>query len=979
MATGGQSEIRLILSGNSEGATQALTEVGKAISDMAENITKVSRMFTDVGKAMTDMVSTVGRDAAAANKGIDSMSKTAGDVSKSISGLSKQISEQTRSMDLSFETVAKTVQDSGISIVSEIDSVNRTISDMASVLTRTTVLMNKQLQGLRQEFKSLASTVKDTSNQTAEANDKLSKSLDYAGMLVAGEQLKQIGEHVVGFFAESVKAASEFDQAMANTRAALDAQPQAIKVTNEQMQIMQDLALKIGASGFYSANQVGEAMSTLARNGLKFNAITQGAIQQTANVAAANQQDIDETAMTVSDIFNELGSSIVKQFGGNVTKAFGYIGDVMTQTLHASKISMTDLFTTMKYAGSVASNAGMSFADLGGAIALLGSHAIRGSTAGTALRRMLTNLTPQSKAAAQMMQQLGMITANGSNIFYDATGHLKSMTQIQELLHDKLSKLSPAMQTFALKTIFGQYALNGMSIIANESPAAFAKLEASMNQTGATMKALSDRETGWQYTFMRMKAEFGTLQKEIGLMLKPVVDALTNSLIGLMNWWDRLGEGTKKTVIIITGVVGVFTLLGGVLFTTIASIGFLVQGFDAAIPVFAAMGGGISKLVGGLVSFATETIPNVIKGLLGMTAAEEGAGVAANAMFGVWGLVIAGIIAGVTLLITHWNQVTQWVKQNFGIDIPQILHQLLQIFSEVWNGIKSAFDAAWNYIKPTLMSGMTALGNFWKSIWPELKQIFSEVWNAMKVVISAYAIPMFLLIKTELGALEASWKYIWAAIGSALKLVWDDMKMNVQIAWNLLSGVIKIGLDILSGNWSKAWTDLKTMVINIWNAIKNGVGNIANDLKGVVMNAINGLISGVMGAFNGLVSGVESVWNKITSIFSQPVPTPSVSTGGMKIPAHAAGGWVTKPELALIAENEPELIIPQSKMADPNYLSQFAVSSPAVLRPGRGIGTGSGSGDVHFHQGAIVINVQNGDANSISRALKTQLQRALVR
>lgn len=381
MATKSQSEINLVITGNSEAATKALSEVSKMLSDMATVVGDTAKSFTEIGQSMSNAVSTVSRDSSALSTGLDGISKTSANVTRSLATMAQEAAAQTKAVDLGFEEVAKTVQDSSIGIVSEIDGVNRTIGDMASVLTRTTVLMNKQLAGLRSEFKGVAASIKTSADESATASEHMHKALDFASLMIAGQEFKDFGEKIVGFFAESVKSASEFSQAIANTRAALDAQPGAIAASNAEMTKMQDLALKIGSSGFYSANQVAEAMSTLARNGLHASSIMQGAIQQTSNVAAANQADIDETSMTISDIFNELGSNIVKQFHGNVSQAFNYIGNVMTRTLHSSKISMQDLFTTMKYSGATASNAGLSFADLGGAIALLGSRSIRGSTA----------------------------------------------------------------------------------------------------------------------------------------------------------------------------------------------------------------------------------------------------------------------------------------------------------------------------------------------------------------------------------------------------------------------------------------------------------------------------------------------------------------------------------------------------------------------------------------------------------------------
>jgi hypothetical protein len=61
---------------------------------------------------------------------------------------------------------------------------------------------------------------------------------------------------------------------------------------------------------------------------------------------------------------------------------------------------------------------------------------------------MLTNLTPASLAAKDMMEKLGMVTKDGGNIFYDSTGQMKSFAQVQQiLLHTKISGLNPADAT----------------------------------------------------------------------------------------------------------------------------------------------------------------------------------------------------------------------------------------------------------------------------------------------------------------------------------------------------------------------------------------------------------------------------------------------------------------------------------------------------------------------------------------------------
>jgi TP901 family phage tail tape measure protein len=96
---------------------------------------------------------------------------------------------------------------------------------------------------------------------------------------------------------------------------------------------------------------------------------------------------------------------------------------------------MEDYLQTMKYTGPQASAMGVGIGDLSAAIAVLGEHGIKGSQAGTTMRRMFTNLIPASKAAAATMEELGMITADGGNVFFDSAGKNSRTNRIHSRLN----------------------------------------------------------------------------------------------------------------------------------------------------------------------------------------------------------------------------------------------------------------------------------------------------------------------------------------------------------------------------------------------------------------------------------------------------------------------------------------------------------------------------------------------------------------
>src|SRR5262249_34995263 len=153
--------------------------------------------------------------------------------------------------------------------------------------------------------------------------------------------------------------------------------------------------------------------------------------------------------------------------------------------------------------------------DTADAIAVLGNAGIKGSTAGTSLRQMLLSLAPTSKKAAEMMQELGLITKDGTNQFFDATGKLKSFAEITQILHDATAKLTPMQQEMAYKTIFQNRAMASAIVLSRDGADAINQMSTEVSKTTA-IDVMNKRLDNLDGSMKRFKASVQTAFIEQG-------------------------------------------------------------------------------------------------------------------------------------------------------------------------------------------------------------------------------------------------------------------------------------------------------------------------------------------------------------------------------------------------------------------------------------------------------------------------------
>lgn len=346
-----------------------------------------------------------------------------------------------------------------------------------------------------------------------------------AGMALAGASLA-IGAAGVA----AVSAASGFEKTMSGVKAVSGA-------TATELKGLSSLALQLGKDTVFSASDAAAGIEELVKGGLSVADIMGGAAKATLDLATAGGVSLPDAAIIAA---NALAQFNLK--GGDMA----HVADLIAGAANASALDVGQFKLSLQMAGAVASTVGFSFDDLAVAIAEMGKAGITGSDAGTSLKTMFLNLTPSTKQATEEMQALGIITKDGANQFFDATGKVKSMAEVAQVLSTATAGLTQQQKLQALQTLFGTDAIRAAAVFAKAGAAGFDEMAASMGKvTAASVGA--ERLNNLAGDIEQLKGSVETAAITFGTVFLPVLrdgaQLVTGFVNSLIPWIERVGPG----------------------------------------------------------------------------------------------------------------------------------------------------------------------------------------------------------------------------------------------------------------------------------------------------------------------------------------------------------------------------------------------------------------------------------------------------
>lgn len=445
---------------------------------------------------------------------------------------------------------------------------------------------------------------------------------------------------VVAFGTYSIKAAADFELAMANVQAVA-------QVTDKELAQLTELARELGRATVFSAEEAAQGLYYMALAGWDTNQMLV-ALEPVLKLAAAGQIELATASDIVTDAITAFG------YSAEDTQLFV---DVLAQTMANSNTDVTQLGEAFKYVGTTAGQLNYSLEDVAVALGLMANQGIKAGQAGRSLNQLLQSLKNPTDAAAAAMEEYGISIFNADGSSRDLGDVLIQLRSAFEGLTDE----EAAYLASTLTTTNGQRALNA---IINSSTEDFETLTGVVNDSEGALdqmyETITDTTNGAWYEF---KSALESVAITMGNILLPIFNNVLKGLTSFLNWFDNLDPKIQTFILALAAVA--------------ASIG----------PILLAMGA-IIKAVNTIKAFKLLVGTSKIAGAISSLIPTIWSAAAAVAAFlGPVGLAVAAVAALAAGLVIAYNK-----SESFRKAVNKAFDSVKKTISGWWDNISKALS-----------------------------------------------------------------------------------------------------------------------------------------------------------------------------------------------------------------------------------------------------------------------------------------------
>ena len=518
-------------------------------------------------------------------------------------------------------------------------------------------------------------------------------------------------------------------------------------------------------------------------------------------------------------------------------------------------------------------------------------------------------------------EQKGTIetVSTGQSAFTDASGNMKSLREIIDILRSSLSAvnveltdgdgnlkeyddlisdlsqtedgLTQAEQLKNAAILFGKQNLSGMLAIVNASEEDYNKLTDAIDNCSGTaedMATIMLDNLGGDMTLFKSQLE--SVQRTL---------------------YDKFEPTLRK------GVAALGKLLDNVVLIVDHS-----AEFSAALAA-------IGVAVGAYVAWQA-SVKLMALGWAGVTAAIEKTTIAQIALniaekANPIGILITLLAALVAAFVVLWTK-CDWFRE-FWINV---WNKIKEVAGTAWEAITGFFTGAWEKIQDV----WSVVSDFFSGVWDGIKKVFAPVIHFFETIFSGawetikwswdFAVTFFkniwILIKAIFTPIVEWFGDKFGKAWAAVKKVWDIVSSYYKSIWNNIKNTFSHAGDYFKEKFSDAWNKVKAVFApaasffgGIWDKIKKSFSSIGTKVGEAIGNAfkiaINAVIATVESSINAIPNALNEVIDKINELPGVNLsPMPTVS-----LPRLAKGGIVNRSTLANVGEDGAEAIIPLEK------------------------------------------------------------------
>lgn len=192
-----------------------------------------------------------------------------------------------------------------------------------------------------------------------------------------------------------VKDFSEYENIMTTVRSILKATDHDMATFGDRFSQMQKNVRNVGVETKFTTTEVAGAAKYLAMAGLGIEDIN-NSILPIANLATISDTPLDRIADIVTNIQTAYGID---------SKKMNSLSDILAMVQASSNTTIQEMGEAMKFAAPTMSLAGISFNEAAASIGLLANAGIKGTLAGTNLRRMMLRLMNPTEKALKVLDK----------------------------------------------------------------------------------------------------------------------------------------------------------------------------------------------------------------------------------------------------------------------------------------------------------------------------------------------------------------------------------------------------------------------------------------------------------------------------------------------------------------------------------------------------------------------------------------------
>ncbi len=565
---------------------------------------------------------------------------------------------------------------------------------LRDLFTPTVKSVNASLDTMKKQMAAAKQSVSGLSGKLTEherIQKRTAKSIEQTGGKISGlsDKFALLSAPILAVATAGFKLNSDFTNGLAKVSTLVDTTVVSMDKIKEEIRSVSD---ETGAGVADLSESVYQAISAGVDAG--------HAVSFVKDMTIAAKAGFTDTTTAVNGV-----TTVLNAYGKSAEEA-SYITDQMLLAQNFGKTSFGEMAQSMGNVIPIAAQLNVTTQELFGSIAVLTKNGIATSEAITGLKAAYSNILKPSSQAATLAEQLGLE--------FNAA-HLQSVGWVKFLEEVKTATGGDAEQ---MAQLFGSVeGLNSILVLTGKGAGDFDKVMKQMaDSAGMTQEAYEKMLTPSEQMQIAMN-QLKNAGMDLAVSFTPYFKAMSMRVKELAAWFRSLTPEQKTLIGQVAFGIVAFQMFG-------STLGRLLTVGGKAYGTFTSIATGISKAgsVSNYLAVQFKGIISVVKGIglvakgLGSTFLSAGRlmitiirAVGAAAMANPILIVIAAIIAGLYLLWSNWDTVSQYIEGAVQA-VSEVVDAGMQWLTSAWdgamNGISETASGIWEGIKETFRSGV---------------------------------------------------------------------------------------------------------------------------------------------------------------------------------------------------------------------------------------------------------------------------------